>query len=398
MVKEDTDMSNILEGKDSLMNTYASFPVVLDHGIGSKLYDVDGKEYIDFTSGIGVSSLGYGHEGWVNAVTAQAKKLAHTSNIYLHAPVLNLAKKITEVSDMSKVFFANSGAEANEGAIKLARKYSYDKYGEGRSTIITLNKSFHGRTITTLKATGQEKFHKFFYPFTEGFKYADANDIDSLNSCIDDSVCAIMIEAIQGEGGVNPLNKEFVDEIFNIAAKKDLLVIFDEVQCGIGRTGKLYGFDNFGVKPDIISLAKGLGAGLPIGAVLCNEKLAKTFTPGDHGSTFGGNPIAVSGASEVLNVVADDNFLYEVAAKGNYIKDFFKQAATSKVVEVRGMGLMIGIEVTEEASKIQKLAMDKGLLVLTAGPKVVRLLPPLVISKEELETGLNILLNAIESI
>ncbi|MDD7794927.1 aspartate aminotransferase family protein [Clostridium sp. 'White wine YQ'] len=391
-------MNNLLGAKENLMNTYATLPITLDHGIGSKLYDINGKEYIDFTSGIGVSSLGYGHEGWVNAVTEQVKKLAHTSNIFLNEPVLNLAKKITEISNMKKVFFANSGAEANEGAIKLARKYSYDKYGEGRNTIITLNKSFHGRTITTLKATGQEKFHKYFYPFTEGFKYADANDIESLTSCVDESTCAIMIEAIQGEGGVNPLKKYFVDEIFKIATEKDLLVIFDEVQCGIGRTGKLYGFNNFNVEPDIVTLAKGLGAGLPIGAILCTEKLQETFKPGDHGSTFGGNPVVTSGALEVLNIVSQDNFLNEVSKKGNLIKTFFKNASSSKVTEVRGMGLMIGIEITEEASKIQKVALDNGLLVLTAGPNVLRMLPPLIISNEELENGLSILLQAIESV
>ncbi|WP_238882150.1 aspartate aminotransferase family protein [Clostridium sp. YIM B02551] len=391
-------MDNLLGANEYLMNTYANLSIVLDHGKESKLYDINGKEYIDFTSGIGVSSLGYGHEGWVNAVTEQVKKLAHTSNIFLNEPVLNLAKKITEISNMKKVFFANSGAEANEGAIKLARKYSYDKYGEGRNTIITLNKSFHGRTITTLKATGQEKFHKYFYPFTEGFKYADANDIDSLISCVDDSTCAIMIEAIQGEGGVNPLKKDFVDEIFKIATKKDLLVIFDEVQCGIGRTGKLYGFNNFNVEPDIITLAKGLGAGLPIGAVLCNEKLQETFKPGDHGSTFGGNPVVISGALEVLNIVSNDSFLNEVSKKCKLIKTFFKNASSSKVKEVRGMGLMIGIEVTEEASKIQKAALDNGLLVLTAGPNVLRMLPPLIISNEELEKGLSILLQAIENV
>lgn len=313
-------------------------------------------------------------------------------------PTLKLAEKITSLSEMSKVFFSNSGAEANEGAIKLARKYSYDKYGEGRSTIITLNNSFHGRTITTLKATGQEKFHKYFYPFTEGFKYVDANDLGSLEESVDNSVCAIMIEAIQGEGGIRPLNQEFIDKIFDIAKEKDILVIFDEIQCGIARTGKLFGFNHFNINPDIVTVAKGLGAGLPIGGILCNEKLKDTFSFSDHGSTFGGNPVATAGAIEVLNAVSSEGFMDEVLDKGNFIKEFLENSSTSNIVEVRGKGLMIGIEINGEASKVQKEALEKGLLVLTAGPKVVRLLPPLVISKEDLKIGLEILVDIIKNI
>lgn len=382
-------------GKEYLMNTYNHLPVVFTHGEGCKLFDTDNKEYLDFASGIGVMSLGYGNKNWIEAVETQLEKVVHTSNIFLNIPVLELAKKFTEVSDMTKVFFCNSGAEANEGAIKLARKYSFDKYGKARNTILTLKKSFHGRTITTLKAGGQEKLHKYFYPFTEGFKYAEAN-VKELEKSIDSSICAIMIEPIQGEGGINPLSEEFIHKVFEIAKKEDILVICDEIQCGIGRTGKLYGFNNYGVSPDIISTAKGLGGGLPIGAVLCNEKLNNTFQYGDHGSTFGGNPVCVAGALEVLNIISKDSFLKEVREKGNFVKEYFKDKSKKNILEVRGMGLMIGIEIEGEASKIQKEALKKGLLVLTAGPNVVRLLPPLIISSEELEKGLNILYEIIE--
>ncbi|MFL0196362.1 aspartate aminotransferase family protein [Clostridium sp. WILCCON 0269] len=383
--------------KEYLMNTYNHLPVVFTHGKGCKLYDTYNKEYLDFTSGIGVMSLGYGNEGWIKSVEAQLEKVAHTSNIFLNIPVLELAKKFTQLSKMDKVFFCNSGAEANEGAIKLARKYSFDKHGKARNTILTLKKSFHGRTITTLKATGQEKLHKYFYPFTEGFKYAEAN-VEELEKSIDSSICAIMIEPIQGEGGVNPLSEEFIHRVFEIGEKEDILVICDEIQCGIGRTGKLYGFNNYDVQPDIISTAKGLGGGLPIGAVLCNEKLRNTFKYGDHGSTFGGNPVCASGALAVLNVISQESFLQEVSEKGEFIKEYFKGKSKKNILEVRGMGLMVGVEIKEETSKVQKKALEKGLLVLTAGPNVVRLLPPLTISKEELEVGLNILYEIIEDI
>lgn len=384
--------------KKYLMNTYGQFPVVFTHGKGCKLYDTCEKEYLDLTSGIGVSCLGYGNDGWVTAVTEQVKKLAHTSNIFLNIPSVTAAKKLCELSGMSKVFFCNSGAEANEGAIKLARKYSYLKYGSGRSTIITLNKSFHGRTITTLKATGQEKFHKYFDPFTEGFKYTDVN-IASLEASIDDTVCAIMMEAIQGEGGVNPLPKEFIDKVFEISKQKDILVIFDEVQCGMGRTGKLFGYNNFNVEPDIVSTAKGLAGGLPIGAVLCNKKLEDTFVPGDHGSTFGGNLISTAAAGCVLDVLGKDGFLDSVAKKGKFIKEFFKNASTDRIVEVRGIGLMVGIQLnSNKSSEVQKKALENGLLVLTAGANVVRLLPPLVITEEDLNVGLTKLVKIIEQI
>jgi len=362
-------------------------------GNGATLYDNEGNSYIDFTSGIGVNSLGYGDEDWTKAVKEQSKNLAHISNIFYNLPSINLAEKLVDSANMSKVFFANSGAEANEGAIKLARKYSFDKYGGGRSTIITLKQSFHGRTLTTLSATGQEKYHNYFFPFTEGFKHVIANDYDDFVNNLDSSVCAIMMEAIQGEGGVRPLEVDYVNKIFAKCKENDILVIFDEIQCGIGRTGLLFGFNHFDIEPDIVTIAKGLASGLPIGAVLCNEKLSKVLKPGDHGSTFGANPVASAAALVVLGKVCKGRFLESVISKGKKIKQFLNN--TGLELEVRGQGLMIGIQIQGDASKIQKEALNKGLLVLTAGPDVIRLLPPLTINEEELKKGLEILYQVI---
>lgn len=381
-----------------IMNTYGRLDLVITHGEGVYLYDKDNNKYLDFTSGIGVNSLGYGNKKWIEATTNQIKTLAHVSNIFHTEPGAKVAKKLTEAAKMSKVFFANSGAEANEGAIKLARKYSYEKYGEGRSTILTLVQSFHGRTITTLKATGQEKFHKYFYPFTEGFNYVVANDIDDFKAKLTNDVCAIMLEAIQGEGGVIPLNKDFVQSVVKICKEKDVLVIFDEVQCGIARTGKMFGYNNFNVEADIVSVAKGLGAGLPIGGFLCSSKLEDVLKPGDHGSTFGANPVVCAGAEVVLDELCNEESFNEIVEKGNYVKDLIQSANNPKILAVRGMGLMIGIKVECSPKDVQLAALKKGLLVLTAGSDTVRLLPPLVISNEDLKKGVDILLDVISNI
>lgn len=384
--------------KNSLMNTYAPLSPVIEKGEGSYLFDIDGNKYLDFTSGIGVNCLGYNHPKYVKAISEQCSKLQHCSNIFINPVTVELSNKITNLSNMSKVFFSNSGAEANEGAIKLARKYSFDKYGEGRGTILSLKQSFHGRTLTTLKATGQpEKFHKYFFPFPTGFDYVEANNVEDFKKLATDDVCAIVMEAIQGEGGIHPLDKNFVQEVAKICKEKDILLIFDEIQCGLARSGKLYAYEYFDVDADIITLAKGLGGGLPIGAVLCNEKLSNTFMPGDHGSTFGGNPVACAAANEVLNIIANDDFYDEVAEKGNLIKSLIEEANLDNVVEVRGLGLMIGIEVKNTTpAEVQKAAINKGLLVLTAGNKVVRLLPPLTISKEEIKDGINKLIEVLK--
>ena len=382
---------------NSLMNAYAQLSPVIEKGEGVYLYDTENKKYLDLTSGIGVNSLGYANPKWTKAIAEQSAKLQHCSNIFLNPVTAEASNKLTSKAEMSKVFFANSGAEANEGAIKLARKYSFEKYGDKRNKVLTLKQSFHGRTMLTLKATGQpEKFHKYFFPFPEGFDYVEANNIDAVKNALTNDVCAIMMEAVQGEGGVHPLNKDFVQQVVSLCNEKDILVIFDEVQCGIARTGKLFGFQNFNVNADIVTLAKGLGAGLPIGAVLCNEKLSSVFKPGDHGSTFGGNPVSCAGAIVVLDEICNEKTYNEVYEKGQLIRDLFKKANPSQVIDVRGLGLMIGIEIKGSSSDIQKKALEKGVLVLTAGPNIVRLLPPLVISKEEITEGVNVLIELLK--
>ena len=287
-----------------MMHAYGRFQTALVSGKGAVAKDVDGKEYVDFTSGIGVNCLGYCDDGWVKAVSEQVATLQHISNLYYSPLQTEVSKKLCALTGFDKVFLCNSGAEANECAIKIARKYSFDKYGKGRQKIITLVNSFHGRTVTTLAATGQDVFHNFFFPFTEGFEYAEANNIDSVKNCIDDEVCAVFIELIQGEGGVMPLDKEFVNEIEKICKEKDILLMIDEVQTGISRTGAFYCYQNYGIQPDVITSAKGLAGGLPMGACLCVEKLADVLGAGTHGTTFGGNPIACAGAKEVLSRVA----------------------------------------------------------------------------------------------
>lgn len=386
------------EEKNHLINSYNFLKPIMSYGDGVYLYDTNNNKYLDFSSGIGVNSLGYNNKDWILATCTQISTLQHNSNIFYNNTTLNLAKKLTELSHMSKVFFANSGAESNEGAIKLARKYSYDKYGLGRNKILSLVHSFHGRTITTLKATGQEKFHKYFYPFTEGFDYVKANDLQDFKNKLTCDVCAIILEAIQGEGGVLPLDKDFVKEIIKICNENDVLVIFDEVQCGIARTGNMFGFNNFNVTPDIVTVAKGLGNGLPIGAILCSKKVENVFNPGDHGSTFGGNPVACSGALVVLDKLCNADSFKKIYEKELLIKDILINSKNPHILSVRGMGLMIGIETDLSPSLVQKKALEHGLIVLTAGNNVIRLLPPLIISKEELTFGLNILLDILNSI
>lgn len=373
-------------------HTYGRFDVALEKGKGSTLYDENGKEYIDFGSGIGVTAFGIADDEWKKAVINQLDNLQHVSNLYYTSPCARLAKLLCDKTGMKKVFFSNSGAEANEGAIKFARKYSHDKYGDGRSTIITLVNSFHGRTITTLAATGQDVFHTDFGPFTDGFKYCPANDIEALNEMATDDVCAVMFECIQGEGGVNNLEYDFVKAIEKLAKKKDILMVVDEVQTGNGRTGKYFAYENFDIQPDIVSTAKGLAGGLPMGAVLFGDKVCDTVTPSSHGSTFGGNPICAAGAISIVERI-DDDFLAEVAAKGKYIKDYLSDI--DGVDNISGMGLMIGFT-AGNAGEIANKCLEKGLLVLTAHQNKVRLLPALSISYAELDKGLKILKEVIE--
>ena len=374
-----------------VMQTYSRNQVAIDHGHGATVYDTAGKEYIDFTSGIGVCSLGYANETWAKAIYDQAMKVGHISNLFYTEPYAKLASKLVPASGMGAVFFGNSGAEANEGMIKLARKYSYEKYGKGRATVITLRNSFHGRTITTLKATGQDHFHEFFFPFTEGFRYADANDMDSLMAEVDGDVCAIMMELIQGEGGVNPLDKDYVQAVAKLCADNDWLLLVDEVQTGIGRTGSLFAFQQFGIQPDVVTFAKGIAGGLPFGGFLANEKCRKVLGAGDHGSTFGGNPMAAAAGNVVLDAMTPA-FLAEVAEKGRYLREGIAALHSPYVSGIRGMGLMIGVGVQGITHReLKDRLMEAGLLCLTAGKDTLRLLPPLVITREELDRGLEIM-------
>lgn len=374
-------------------HAYGRFDVALTKGQGSTLYDENGKKYIDFGSGIGVTAFGINDPVWTKAVEEQLHRVQHTSNLYYTAPCAKLAQLLCEKSGMKKVFFGNSGAEANEGAIKFARKYSFDKYGAGRSTIITLVNSFHGRTITTLAATGQDSFHTVFDPFTPGFKYCPANDIEALQAAATDDVCAVLFECVQGEGGVNNLSPTFVNAIAKLAKEKDILIAVDEVQTGNGRTGTYFAYQQYGIAPDIVTTAKGLGGGLPIGAVLFGEKLQDTMTPGSHGSTFGGNPVVAAGACSIVERI-DDDFLGEVQRKSEKIRTAL--AKVKGVQSISGMGLMLGIETDKPAGEVAKACLANGLLILTAKTKL-RLLPALNISDAELDEGLEILKGVLEA-
>ncbi|HFL3557913.1 TPA: aspartate aminotransferase family protein [Clostridioides difficile] len=383
--------NTISKWNEYFIDTYNQPNFVIDYGEGSCFFDTNGNKYIDFTSGYGVSSLGYSNSNLKNALKEQVDKLLHTSNLYFNEPVLYSGEKIINSSGMAKVYFCNSGTEANETAFKIARKYSSDKYGNGRGTIISLKDSFHGRTMMSLMATGMDKYHKYFYPLPEGFKYIERNNIEDLKNNLDSTVCAIILEAIQGEGGVNVLEKDYVLEIVKICQEKDIVVIFDEVQCGIGRTGKLFGYEYFDVKPDIVTVAKGLGAGIPVGGVLLNKKLSKVLGKGDQGTTFGGNLLAMVAASVVLDEISKDGFYNEVLEKGNYIRKSIESFNNKVILKTKGIGLMIGIETNIESSIIEEKARKKGLLILTAGKNVLRFLPPLTISYKEIDEALEIL-------
>ncbi len=366
--------------------TYGRFPLELDHGKGALVYGTDGKEYIDMGTGIAVNTFGYADCDWISAVTNQMNALQHTSNLFYTEPCAKLAELLCNKTGMKKVFFSNSGAEANECAIKTARRYSFLKYGEGRSTIVTLKNSFHGRTITTLAATGQDSFHTEFGPFTQGFVYAEANDTNEVITLLKEhNCCAVMMEPVQGEGGVMKLEDGFVGAVYDFCQQNDILLICDEVQTGNGRTGSLYAFQQFGIMPDIVSTAKGLGGGLPIGATMLGEKVEHTLTPGSHGSTFGGNPIACAGAYSILSRI-DDELLSGVRAKSQYI--FNELSNAEGIKSVSGMGLMIGLETEKDAKEVVAKCREKGVLVLTAKTKV-RLLPPLNIPDELLKRAVD---------
>ena len=381
-------MGIIEKDKQYIANTYSRFPIVLTEGKGSLVYDENGKEYIDLSSGIAVNTFGYCDDLWLAAVKKQAASLQHTSNLYYSAPCVELAEMLCKKTGMERVFFSNSGAEANECAIKTARKWAAAKKGTEYFNIITLENSFHGRTITTLSATGQAVFHNDFLPLTNGFLYSSPEDATGLEKLLVENKCAaIMIEIVQGEGGVVPLSAEYVNKIFSLAAKYDVLVICDEVQTGNGRTGKLYSYINYGVTPDIVTTAKGLAGGLPLGATLLGKKTANVLGIGSHGSTFGGNPVATAGAISVLKRL-DDTLFAEVIRKSEYIKSELEKC--NGVESVTGLGLMLGVKTKKDASAVISKCIEKGVLVIKAKDKL-RLLPALNIPDELLKKAITIL-------
>jgi len=396
---------------DVFMNTYHRLPVTFSKGEGAWLTDVNGKKYLDFTSGIAVNCLGHAYPPLVKAISDQAARLIHTCNYFQSDTSAAFAEKLVAAcsgAGMKKVFLANSGAEANEGACKIARKYSHAKYGEGRHTIVTLQGSFHGRTITTLSATGQDAFHRDFGPFTEGFVYIPGGDIEALDRALDAKTTAgFLVEAIQGESGIWPQSAEYLAAAVRLCAERDILLMFDEVQCGLGRTGTFLACEGYGIRPDVVTLAKGLAGGLPVGAVLAGEKAAEVLQVGDHGSTFGGNPVVAAAGLVVLDTVTKPAFLGEIKRKGEKIQSILMSWKHPKISAIRGKGLMLGVDIGVEAWPILEAAVLRaqapsalpsaspdalpGLLLLSAGKQTLRFLPPYIISDAEIEEGLEIL-------
>lgn len=384
-------------GLEYVMDTYARQPFALVKGEGSWVWDADGNKFLDMVGGIAVNNIGHCHPAVVQALRDQAGILLHCSNLYWIEPQVRLAKMLAENSFGSKVFFCNSGAEANEGAIKLARKWSHNKYGSDRYEIIVTNNSFHGRTLTALTATGQEKYKKGFEPLTPGFKHVPYNDLTALKEAVSPQTCAVLLEPVQGEGGVNPATREYMQGLADLCREKDLLLMLDEVQTGLGRTGRLFAYEHYDIVPDVMTLAKGLGGGVPIGAVVAGGEAAATFKPGEHAATFGGNPLATSAALAAFSVIVDNNLAQEAWDKGEYIKrkvEAMKQGHPV-IAGVRGMGLLLGIELTAEGKPVQVSCQDKGLLINCVQAKVLRLVPPLTISYDEIDMGLEIIAQAL---
>ncbi|MDR2842208.1 MAG: aspartate aminotransferase family protein [Spirochaetaceae bacterium] len=377
--------------QDCFMDTYHRLPVSFTKGEGVYLFDEQGKKYLDFSAGIAVNCLGHRHPAIMAALKKQSEKILHVCNYYNCDTSILFAQKLTAACKMKNVFLCNSGAEANEGAIKIARKYSFKKYGAGRHTIVTLNGSFHGRTITTLSATGQDCFHKDFGPFTEGFRFVTRGNSAELDAALDNTVCALIIEAVQGESGVNIQEKAFIKAAAELCAERDILLIFDEVQCGMGRTGMFLGYEHFDVKPDIVTLAKALGGGIPCGAFLAGEKACNVLESGDHGSTFGGNPLAAACGIAVLDTVNTKEFLAGITELGKFFTDKLKALKNPKITGIRNLGLMIACDITIPSRSVLEKALANGLLLLSAGEKTLRFLPPYIISKANIEEALNIL-------
>lgn len=384
-------MDTIAKSKEVLMNTYGRFPLVLTKGEGAYVYDETGKKYLDFSCGISVNNLGHCYPAIVEAIKKQSETLLHASNLYWTTPQLSLAEKIIKHSGLGKVFFSNSGAEANEGAIKLARKYWYDHGKAHKNGIITMNQSFHGRTLATLTATGQEKVKTGFSPLMPGFSYVDFNDFDALKEAVSDTTAAVMLEPVQGEGGIHAADKAYLKKVKALCEEKELLLIFDEIQCGLGRCGEIFCYKNFAVTPDIVTLAKSLGGGLPMGAFVASEEVAASFGVGTHGSTFGGNPVAAAAGNAYLTALEEENLMENVKAMGDYFIKELKKIESSAIVDVRGLGLLIGMEVAGESSAIVGACLEKGVLLLNAGTKVVRFAPPLNCNTAQIDEAVAVL-------
>lgn len=387
--------------KQNLMNTYARFPVTFVRGEGLYAYDEEGRKYADFGSGISVNNLGHCHPAVVKAIAEQAQTLCHCSNLYWSEPQLDVAEYLVKYSGLDRVFFCNSGAEANEGAVKLARKYFYDKGRSDQYEIITMKKSFHGRTLATLTATGQDKVKTGFAPLPEGFVYAAFNDFEDLKAKVSEHTCAVMLEPVQGEGGIYPAEKDYLEQVAAFCKEKGFLLIFDEIQCGMGRTGTMFAYEQYGVKPDIVTNAKALGGGLPFGAFIASEEVAASFGPGSHGSTFGANPVAASASRAVFEVMEKEDMLSHVKTVGADLRDRLlelKEEFPEVIKDVRGLGLMLGMEVTCGASAVVNACFDYGVVLLSAGPDVVRFLPPFIITEKDVDFLTETLKKAVNSI
>ena len=393
-------MSFIDKAEQNLIHTYNRFPVVFDRGEGVFLYDENDKEYLDFASGIGVCSLGYGNEKIGNAIKAQSDLLLHTSNLFYNKPAADAAEKLVKATGLNKAFFTNSGAEAVEGALKVAKRYAYDKseakknddYSEGYE-VIAMNNSFHGRTKGALEITGTESYRKPFGPDIDDVKFAEFNNLDSVKELVSDKTCAIVVECVQGEGGVTPASDDFIKGIRALCDEKDILMICDEIQCGMGRTGKMFAYEHFGIKPDIVTCAKALGCGVPVGAFVCNEKCMDSLVPGDHGTTYGGNPLVTSVVSAVFEIYEDENIVEHAKEMGDYLASELDKLVDEfdSVKKRKGLGLMQGLELSVPVAEITSKAIEKGLVVISAGGNVLRMLPPLIITEKNVKKLIEIL-------
>lgn len=390
--------SYIERAEQALLHTYNRYQIVLEKGKGVHLYDLNGKEYLDFMSGIGVFALGYGNQEFNDAMKAQIDKITHTSNMFYNKPAILAAEKLKKVSGMDKVFFTNSGAEAIEGAIKAARKYAFNKDGCTDHEIIALDHSFHGRTMGAVSITGKKAYREAFEPMIGYVKFAKMNDIESVKAALSEKTCAVFMETVQGEGGIYPAEKEFLEAVYKICRERDILLVLDEIQCGMGRTGSYFAWQQFDVKPDIMTAAKAIGNGFPVGAFLMNEKVAKaSLVAGDHGTTYGGNPFVCTAVNKTLDLFEENNIIEHVKEVGAYLTECLEQLASEEknIVEHRGIGLMHGLEFNHPVSAIIGKALEKGLVLISAGPNVIRFLPPLIITKEDVDTMISILKEAI---